>query len=299
MGYRSVFIKNGDKLKLKLDNLEILKGGDSYFIPLEDIETIVLEGNRTIITSLLLAKCAEYHISVIVTDRDYLPNGVFLGLGNYHHSAKRASWQSQWDEKSKLKIWTEVVRQKVHNQLANMIEQQCNQERITHVAELSQQIEFGDKTNREGHIAKMYFNSLFGAKFSRENDCIENACMDYGYAIVRAQVARSITSQGLLPMLGIFHRNEYNSYNLADDLMEPFRPILDWYILTIVLKEKPEYLTYDLRLQLVDFLNQSIYVEGRRCYMNQAINTFVLSFIKAMETNDVTKLKIIDLNNME
>lgn len=145
----------------------------------------------------------------------------------------------------------------------------------------------------------MYFNSLFGAKFSRENDCIENACMDYGYAIVRAQVARSITSQGLLPMLGIFHRNEYNSYNLADDLMEPFRPILDWYILTIVLKEKPEYLTYDLRLQLVDFLNQSIYVEGRRCYMNQAINTFVLSFIKAMETNDVTKLKIIDLNNIE
>lgn len=295
MAFRTVFIKNGDKLRLKMDNLEISKGGESYYIPLEDIENILLEGNKTTISTLLLAKLAEYHIDVIVTNREFMPNGIFLGMGTYHRAAKRAQWQAQWSEQQKLTVWQGIVKQKISNQRKMLEQSHCDQDRVLKLYDLETAVQVGDSSNREGHAAKIYFNTLYGPLFNREQECIENACMDYGYAVLRAQMARSVVSQGLLPMLGIFHRNEYNAYNLVDDLMEPFRPLVDNYIHSTILSEKPNYLTYEIRLSLVDFLNQTIQVAGKNIYMNQAIRDFVLSFIHVMETDDIDKLITIDL----
>lgn len=297
MAFRTLFIKNGDRLKLKLDNLEIQKNGESYFIPLEDIENIVLEGNQTTITTLLLAKLAEYNIDVIVTNREFLPNGLFLSMGNYHRASKRAMWQANWSEEEKLSTWQTIVKQKIQNQMYVLERKQSPEERVEQLYTMAQEVQYGDKTNREGQAAKVYFNTLYGIHFNRELDCIENTCMDYGYSVLRAQVARSVVSQGLLPMLGIFHRNEYNAYNLVDDLMEPFRPLMDWYIQSFVISEKPQYLTYEIRLKLVDFLNQHILINGKNVYMNQAITDFVISFIHAMETGEVGQLNPIDLRD--
>ncbi len=297
MGFRTVFIKNGESLRVKLDNLEISKKGEVFSIPLSDIENVILEGEQTTISSRILSKFAENHIELVVCDNKYLPSGIFLGMGQYHHSAKRAIWQSTWNEEQKQAVWTGIVLQKIDNQIRFSEIMKIEDERLKKMKTLRDNLQLGDKTNREGHVAKVYFNSHYGTGFTREDDSLPNACMDYGYAIIRAQMARSVVSQGLLPMLGVFHRNEYNSFNLVDDLMEPFRPLMDYYIHQRVLIKEDDYLTYESRLQLIDFLNQKIKVKNKKIYMNQCMTEYVISFIKAMEKNELSLLHSITLEN--
>lgn len=290
MAFRTVFIKNGERLSLRLDNLVVTKNQDELYIPLIDIENIILEGEQTTITSRVLEKLSYYNVDVIICDSHYLPCGVYLPLGQYHHAAKRNIWQAGWSDDLKDTAWMNVVSQKIFNQILVSEDLSEDRDRIDKMIGLADNITPGDKTNREGHVAKLYFNSLYGLGFTREDDSFPNACMNYGYSILRSQVARYVSGQGLIPSLGIFHKNEYNAFNLVDDLMEPFRPLLDWYIHRKILVEKPQYLTYEHRIMLIDFLNQQIKVKGKRLYLNQAIGLYVNSFIQAMENNDFHQL---------
>ncbi|MFW8053164.1 type II CRISPR-associated endonuclease Cas1 [Vagococcus fluvialis] len=295
MGFRTVFVKNGESLRVKLDNLEVVKGRDSFVIPLSDIESVILEGEQTSISSRIMAKFAQNHIELIICDSKYLPAGIFLGLGQYHRSAKRAIWQSNWTADDRQVAWTSIVLQKMNNQIAFSELVNIDGERVEMMKELRNNLQIGDETNREGHVAKVYFNSHYGLGFTREDDSLPNACMDYGYAIIRAQIARCVVAQGLLPMLGVFHRNEYNSFNLVDDLMEPFRPLMDYYIHQKILSKEDKYLTYESRIQLIDFLNQKIKINNKKIYMNQCMTDYIGSFIKAMEKNDMAHLLLIEL----
>ena len=295
MGFRTVFVKNGESLRVKLDNLEVVKGRDSFVIPLSDIESVILEGEQTSISSRIMAKFAQNHIELIICDSKYLPAGIFLGLGQYHRSAKRAIWQSNWTADDRQVAWTSIVLQKMNNQIAYSELVNIDGERVEMMKELRNNLQIGDETNREGHVAKVYFNSHYGLGFTREDDSLPNACMDYGYAIIRAQIARCVVAQGLLPMLGVFHRNEYNSFNLVDDLMEPFRPLMDYYIHQKILSKEDKYLTYESRIQLIDFLNQKIKINNKKIYMNQCMTDYIGSFIKAMEKNDMAHLLLIEL----
>ena len=147
-----------------------------------------------------------------------------------------------------------------------------------------------DKTNREGHAAKVYFNELFGKQFTRvtqqESDVI-NAGLNYGYAIMRAQMARIVAGYGLNGVLGIFHKNEYNQFNLVDDLMEPFRQIVDiWVYLNL---QDKEYLKYDYRLALTNLLNAKIKYGKEICTVTGAMDKYVKGFIKCIDEKDVSK----------
>ncbi|MDK6862979.1 type II CRISPR-associated endonuclease Cas1 [Nosocomiicoccus ampullae] len=301
MGFRTVFIKDGEKLSLRLDNLSVRKNNEDYLIPLVDIETVILEGNRTVITSKILSAFSKYHIALVVCDDKYLPTGMYLGKGQYYRSAKRAMWQAQWKDIDKQLVWKEIVYQKILNQIQVLqnVDIELNSERSQILIDYLENIMIGDSTNREGHAAKVYFNSLFGNGFSRRDTSFVNFCLDYGYAIVRAQMARSVSALGLIPELGVFHKNEYNSYNLADDLMEPFRPIVDYLIITNILKKSEKHLTYDIRLEIIDFLNHEIKINNKKFFIMQAIHDYVQSFIKAMENEDYTLLLDIQVNNIQ
>lgn len=301
MGFRTVFIKDGEKLSLRLDNLSVRKNNEDYLIPLVDIETVILEGNRTVITSKILSAFSKYHIALVVCDDKYLPTGMYLGKGQYYRSAKRAMWQAQWKDIDKQLVWKEIVYQKILNQIQVLqnVDIELNSERSQILIDYLENIMIGDSTNREGHAAKVYFNSLFGNGFSRRDTSFVNFCLDYGYAIVRAQMARSVSALGLIPELGVFHKNEYNSYNLADDLMEPFRPIVDYLIITNILKKPEEHLTYDIRLQIIDFLNHEIKINNKKFFIMQAIHDYVQNFIKAMENEDYSLLLDIQVNNIQ
>ncbi|MFC4652781.1 type II CRISPR-associated endonuclease Cas1 [Lactococcus nasutitermitis] len=282
MTWRNVMIKDGEYLRLKLDNLEVEKGGKKFSIPLTDIATITLEGDMMTLTTKLLAKFAQHNIAVIVCDNKYHPCGIFLGFGQYHRTAKRNLEQIAWDEGKKSAVWTEIVRQKIQNQIAVLEARDLEQERIQKIQTLCDAMTLGDKTNREGHAAKLYFNTLYGLGFTREESRFENFAMDYGYTIIRAYMARLVTSLGLIPTLGVFHRNEFNSFNLVDDLMEPFRPLMDWYIGEEILPKYKDYLSWEARCMLIDFLNQPYVHQGKKTTVDLLMLDYVNSFIKIM-----------------
>ncbi|MDR2834440.1 MAG: type II CRISPR-associated endonuclease Cas1 [Streptococcaceae bacterium] len=296
MTWRIVHIKDSDKIYLKFDNLEIRKLGETYTVPLNDISIIILEGNQTTITAKLLVMLSKHNIALIVSDEKYMPTGLYLNYGNYHHSAKRSLQQIQWPLFLKEEVWGEIIRMKIENQRAAADYFQVGEDRVRMLSVLHDNVVPGDKTNREGHAAKVYFNSLYGLDFTRNDNRIENYAMDYGYSIIRSAVARNVVGSGLLSMLGIFHKNEFNSFNLVDDLMEPFRPIMDYWINEFVIGSKV-YLSYENRLQLIDFLNQEMLSEGKKSNVNLVIQKYVQAFIKTMETQDMHYLKRVHFSD--
>ncbi|GAB2028117.1 type II CRISPR-associated endonuclease Cas1 [Lactovum odontotermitis] len=297
MTWRNVMIKDGEYLRLKLDNLEVEKTGQKFSIPLSDIATITLEGDVMSVTTKLLAKLAEHSIAVIICDNKYVPCGIFTGFGQYHRTAKRNLEQVAWNDYRRQEVWAEIIRQKVNNQIAVLQVREADEQRIVKMQELYNDIQDGDLSNREGHAAKVYFNTLYGLKFTRELDCLENSAMNYGYTIIRAYMARLVTSLGLIPTLGVFHRNEFNAFNLVDDLMEPFRPLMDWYIGEKIIPKYNQYLSWEARCILIDFLNQPYLKNGKKTTIDLVMLDYVNSFIKAMQ-NDSSDLLEITLGGL-
>ena len=296
MTWRTLHIKESEYIRLKLNNLEISKQGRKYYVPLSDISVIILEGNNTTITAKLLSKLSKYNILLVICDEKYLPTGMYLSYGSYHRSAKRGQKQALWSEQLKKNMWQQIVMQKINNQIAFASYQSVDMERIQNMVTLYHQVVPGDETNREGHVAKVYFNSLYGLDFSRDDYCIENIAMNFGYAIVRSAVARMTIGQGLIPMLGIFHCNEYNSFNLVDDLMEPSRPLMDYWVHQVI-GNKDEYLSYESRLQIIDFINQPMKYRGTKSSVEQVMQKYIKSFVSAMEKGDVSLVNSVSFND--
>lgn len=297
MTWRVVHVKDSERIRLKLDNLEIFKRGQTYLIPLSDISMVVIEGQATI-TTTVLAKFTKFNIVLIICDNKYLPTGMMLNYGNYHHCAKRVMEQVNWCEENKQAVWKQIVGQKIKNQIEFAAYKGTPPERIATMCELLAQLEDGDVTNREGHVAKVYFNSLYGMDFTRDDSCLINGAMDYGYAIIRAAVARIIVGQGLMSMIGVFHRNEFNSFNLVDDLMEPFRPLMDYWIDRHVLADY-KYLTYEARLTIIDFINQPMRYGSIKSSVDQVMQKYVNSFMKAVANLEVNVHEITLQDFME
>lgn len=297
MAWRIVHIKEGDVLRLRLDNLEVRKKDDKVYIPLSDITMIVLEGNRTTITTKLLSRLSQNNIGLVICDDNYLPVGIYLPYGQYHHYSKRVIKQATWTTEQKALIWQQVIGQKMNNQLAYARFCGVEQERLELMADLIANLIAGDTTNREGHLAKVYFDSLYGKSFTRDDDNLINAGMNFGYAILRSCMARIVVGNGLVTMLGIFHKNEFNSFNLVDDLMEPYRPLMDYWVNKYVLIEDNDYLSYESRLKIIEFMNQKIISSGKKISIDNSMQEYVASFITAMENDDPSLLIKITLND--
>lgn len=158
---------------------------------------------------------------------------------------------------------------------------------------LIKQVNSGDTLNKEAVAAKAYFSSLFGKEFSREIDNIYNACLNYGYSIIRGAIARSIVTFGYLPAIGMHHKNELNNYNLVDDFIEPFRPIVDLWVKTNI--EKDNEFNKDRRAGLVNLLNANVLMQGKTQSVNNAINIMIASYTTAINKNDYKKLELPEI----
>lgn len=292
MSWRVVHIKDGEYLRLKLDNIEIEKEGKKYYIPLSDIASIILEGQTTTLTTRLLDKCTQYNIVLIICDLKYQPSGIFLPLIGHHRTAKRSLIQTGLSSLFKEKVWTRIVSHKMNNQYLCALYRSVDENRLNKMEEYINKLKLGDPYNCEGQVAHMYFEAIYYPGFSRQFDCLENMAMNFGYSVLRSYIARCVVSQGLLPMLGVHHCNEYNQFNLVDDLMEPFRPLMDYWIFLNILDDNP-YLSYEKRLKIIDFLNQNIYFEGHKRTMKYVIELYVTSFYKAMVQENERLLKEI------
>jgi CRISPR-associated protein Cas1 len=227
---RIIDISEPAYLHLKQKQLLIDKEGETVAsIPVEDLGVVVLEHPQIVVTQSVIIACQQNNVALIFCDQRHLPYSLLLPVSDGHtlHN-KVLRQQVEVSVPIKKRLWQQIVRQKIEQQVKTLEraeKETCQLER------LATKVKSGDPENIEAQAAKKYWATLFGEEFRRNiEEGGVNALLNYGYSIVRAMVARAVVGAGLHPALGLFHQNQYNGLCLADDLMEPFRPWVDWQV---------------------------------------------------------------------
>lgn len=226
MSWREVVISNRCKLDYSM-NYMVIRGEETKRILLDEIAVLIIENNAVSMTGCLLSALMDKKIKVIICDSRHNPEAELVPYYGAHNDSLRIKQQISWSKESKERVWTRIVKEKIRNQSVHLNMLGCIDEARL-LKNYIKDIEPGDITNREGHAAKVYFNAIFGMKFSRSDDSNAiNHALDYGYAIVLSAFNREVTSNGYLTQLGLEHDNQFNHFNLSCDLMEPFRILVD------------------------------------------------------------------------
>lgn len=276
MAFRVVLIESECTVHLKLNNLLIDKGEGDIWIPLDDISMIVLDNLKIEVTVRLMSTLAEHNIGVIVCNMEHLPIGFYSSYDNHSRISKCIGYQIEKDQTFYDSFWKEIVHHKIANQ-RQVLNELEKDEADGRLGSLIDELTDGDKTNREAHAAKVYFNTLMDSTFSRGNeDILLNSGLDYGYTIIRAYFARLCVGYGLNSQLGIHHKNEFNRFNLVDDLMEPVRPFVDLYAYKMLEDEK--YFKVEHRRKLVNILNHKVRYMEKNMFLGNMIEEYIAQY---------------------
>ena len=284
MSWRIVVISKRAKLDYQLGYL-VVRNENVTKIHLGEISTLLIESTAVSITTSLLAELTKKKIKVIFCDEKRNPSSELVGYYGSHDTSSKVRNQIQWSRNSKDTVWTEIVTEKIRKQ-KKLLEYQGKEESKLLDSYL-QEIKWNDETNREGHAAKVYFNALFGLDFTRTTDCSVNSALNYGYSIILSAFTREITANGYITQLGLFHDNMFNQFNLASDLMEPLRVLVD----KEVLEMKFEEFEVDEKRRLVNILNREVVIDGKVQYVNNAVKIYCKSVFDALNENDSSLIR--------
>lgn len=291
MSWRTVVITNRCKLSYK-NNYLIIRNEDNNMIHLSEIGIIIIDSTLVSITSYLLAELMKRKIKVVFCDEKRNPTSELIPLYGSHNTSKRVLNQTKWDAGAKELIWSKIIKNKITNQ-ANLL-QKYNIEQAEMLFQYAEEIFPGDISNREGHAAKVYFNSLFGKTFVRHSGCNVNAALDYGYSILASTISKEISSNGCITQLGINHKNEFNFFNLSYDIIEPFRTLID----NIVYKNIEEEFDKEYRYRLVNILNTKITMVGKSYFLTNAIQIYVKKILDALDKAEPDLVPYININEL-
>lgn len=263
MAWRSVVISNPARLKLKHNALVVEQEVGTVSVPMEDIAVLIIDHPQVTITSQLLSACADHQFAVITVDQTHTPNGILLSYLPHSRALKVMRQQLAMSQPHKKRLWQSIIKQKLLNQ-ACLLRHYKQQETANRLEQFACRVKSGDPDNYEAYGAQIYFTALFGRGFTRSNDILANGVLNYGYSVVRSAMARSLVGYGFLPAFGLHHCNEQNAFNLADDLMEPYRPIVDGCGLALCMGTNgEEKLNTPTKAKLVAILHQDVpRVEG-------------------------------------
>lgn len=277
MAFRVVLIENEVAIKVKLNNLIVTKNGQDIWIPLDDISMIVMDNLSSMLSTRLLCQLSEQGIGFIICNQQHLPTGFYSAYDNHSRASKVIGYQIEKGQEYYELLWKKVVEAKIQNQAKSYYRLKSDKMGSEQIAKFATDITDGDRSNREAHAAKVYFNLLMGTSFSRGNeDILLNSGLDYGYAILRGYIARACVGYGLNTQIGIHHKSEYNRFNLVDDLMEPLRPFVD--IVAYKTLENAKYFTPEHRRRLVDVLNMKIKYRNKNMYVCNMIENYIEQF---------------------
>ena len=274
MGWRSVIITQHAKLTYSMQMMIVQTRDGINQIPIEDINLLLVSTTQTVITSALISKLAQNQTKVIFVDEK--DNPVVETAAYYPGARNMAKLKKQfnWDEHLKEVLWTRIVSQKIKNQIAVLANYHLDKDEVQ--SELDQ-LEINDESNREAIAARKYFMLLFDKDFVRRDTSAINAALDYGYAILLSSFNREIAMNGYLTYFGIHHCSQENQFNLASDLMEPFRPFVDYWVKA---HEKIKELTPDIKYGLVELLSLEIKFNGKKTLLTNAITVYVRECLK-------------------
>lgn len=284
MSWRIIVISKRAKLDLQLGCL-VVRSDEVTKIHLGEISVLLIESTAVSLTTSLLAELSKRKIKVIFCDEKRNPSSELIGYYGSHDTSNKVRKQIAWKTRTKEAIWTEIVTEKIRKQKEILEFERKDEAELLSL--YLQEITWNDETNREGHAAKVYFNALFGLEFTRTEDNCVNAALNYGYSIILSVFTREVVANGYITQLGIFHDNMFNQFNLASDLMEPFRVLVDREVIRMKLNE----FNHEEKMQLVNVLNQEVYVDGKTQYVNNAIKIYAKSVFDALNEDDSSLIR--------
>lgn len=279
MSFRTVVITKQAKISYKNRFLVVKQDIDEKYIHLSEIDTIIVDSISVSISSYLLKELADNKINIIFCDDKHNPYGELQPFYSRHNSSKKILEQVKWTNKEKDLVWQAIVKNKILNQA--LLLKKIKRKQHDLITSYIKEVTIGDKTNREGHAAKVYFNSLFGKNFVRGNNDKINASLNYGYAILLSTVSKEIVNNGYLTQLGIHHKNEFNPYNLACDLMEPFRIIID----SFVYYNKDKELDPSFKLDIINIFNNAYTFNNKKYTLKDIMGLYVKNTLDIFNNN--------------
>ncbi|GAB4208755.1 MAG: type II CRISPR-associated endonuclease Cas1 [Tibeticola sp.] len=227
MVWRSVVINRPAKLRREHFAL-VVEQEQSARVPFEDIAVIVLNHREITLTHPVLSACADYGIGLYSTGDNHQPNGVFMPFLPHSRATRMQRLQLDLDRPTAKRAWARIVQAKIGNQARCM--ELLAVTGADRLASYARRVRSGDTGNMEAQASAFYFPQVFGRSFHRSQANWANAALDYGYAVLRGACARALVAHGMLPSVGLFHSSEQNAFNLADDLIEPYRPVVDLHV---------------------------------------------------------------------
>ena len=288
---RTLYFGNPAYLSLKLKQLVVrLPQNDgkqkdekelTRTVPIEDLGVIILDHKQITITQALLAELLDNNCAVITCDSRQLPTGLFLPLAGNSVQNERFRLQLEASLPLKKQLWQQTVEAKIRNQAAML--SYTTGEVHKNMLKWSESVRSGDVENMEARAAVYYWKTVFPANpyFVRDHEGEgANALLNYGYAILRAIVARALVASGLLPTMGIHHHNRYNAYCLADDIMEPYRPYVDKTVFDILLEDPEAEITTAVKIKLLNIPVMEVCISGRRSPLMVAVSHTTSSLVK-------------------
>ncbi len=291
MSFRTVVVKTRCKLEYSLNYLVYRTADSEKKICLNEISTLIIQNTGVAITAALLSMLMEKKIKVMFCDAKSNPQGELIPYYGAYNNFEKIRSQLNWQREDMDTLWQLIIQKKIEGQKNNL----DLLGRIDSVAKLADYLSCvmpGDPTNREGHSAKVYFNSCFGNNFSRGADCDINAFLNYGYSIILSAINREVKAFGYLTELGIHHIGEENPFNLSCDLMEPLRPLIDRLVL------KGSLNSDNFKSELINTLNLVVLFDGKNMILDNAIHLYIQSMLSVLNEKDIRRAKFIQYDSI-
>lgn len=290
---RTLYFGNPAYLKCRDEqlviNLPAANGMDEIVgntIPIEDIGIIILDHQQITVTQHLMTKLLENNVALIQCNQTHHPIGLMLNLSSNTLQTVRFKSQIEASQPLKKQLWQQTIRTKILNQAAVLQKQNIE---IQNMLQWVDDVKSGDTENHEARAAAYYWKNIFKTlpNFKREREGLPpNNLLNYAYAIIRATVARSLVGSGLLPTLGIHHRNQYNAYCLADDIMEPFRPFADLIVIDIVNSNNNiDELSKEIKTKILQIPAIDITIDGKQSPLMVGLQRTTASLVDCFEGN--------------
>ena len=276
MGWRTVVVNTHSKLSYKNNHLIFKDASRTELIHLSEVDILLLETTDIVLSTMLIKRLVDENILVIFCDDKRLPTAYLMPYYGRHDSSLQLSRQIAWREDVKAQVWTTIIAQKILNQALYL--GNCGfLEKSQSVIDLYHGLDLFDPSNREGHAARIYFNTLFGNDFSREQESDINAALDYGYTLILSMFAREIVLSGCMTQFGLKHANQFIQFTLASDIMEPFRPIIDR-----IVYENRNSSFVKMKRELFTIFSDTFHYSEKDMYLTNIVSDYTKKVIQAL-----------------
>lgn len=286
----NIYVSSDSKLSIKNSNLLLQKSDDIINIPIDIISSIVVDSYHSYFSQNLLSCLSRQGITLIICDETHMPTTLLLPLCT--HSVGNLNLRAQLKCKNQTKaiLWQNIVKAKLNNQ-ANLLDI-FGLNSVNLLRNLTNKVLLNDKDNKEAYGARIYFLSAFGDEFVRRDGGFINSMLNFGYALVRSKIARAIAAKGLMPQIGINHNSFLNNFNLADDMIEPYRPFIDAYVLWYLQNSGEIDSEFDSTHKkcLISIFDKSILIDSKRFLLDIAIEQSIDSLLRVFKNQENTKL---------